>query len=149
MSVPYVRGVSEPVARLLQPSGIQVGHRAEPWRWKVCRHIKEPLEVRKRKGVVYSTECGDSGSVYIGETGRTLEDRCEERQRHTRLNAAEKSAVAEHTLTLGHWIDWESARVINIATGMMQRWIKEKLHIERLTRKKSIMNKDFRPRCKI
>ena len=43
---------------------------------------------------------------------------------------------------LGHSIDWESARVIDTATGMMQRRIKEKLHIERFSRKKSIMNKD-------
>ena len=51
MSVPYVCGLSEPVAHALGPLGIQVAHRAEPWRWKLCEHIKDPLEVGKRKDV--------------------------------------------------------------------------------------------------
>ena len=36
VSLPYVRGLSEPVARVLRPLGINVAHRAEPWKWRVC-----------------------------------------------------------------------------------------------------------------
>ena len=57
LTMPYVRGLSEPVARVLRPLGIRVAHKAEPWKWQLCKRIKDPLPVHKRKGVVYSIEC--------------------------------------------------------------------------------------------
>ena len=80
--------------------------------------------------------------MYVGETGRTLEDRCKEHERHTRLFAAEKSAVAEHALMFGHSIKRKSSKVLDTAAGIVKRRIKEKLHIERLSRQKPLMNKD-------
>ena len=85
----------------------------------------------KRKGVVYSIECNDCDCVYVGETGRTLEDRCKEHERHARLFAAEKSAVADHALKFGHAINWKSAKVLDTAAGMVKRRINQKLHILR------------------
>ena len=99
--MPYVCGLSEPVARALQPLGIRVAREAELWKWQLCRRTKDPLPVLKRKGVVYSIECNDCECVYVGETGQILEDRCKEHERHTRLFAAEKSAVADHALMFG------------------------------------------------
>ena len=98
--------------------------------------------MEKRKGVVYSIECDDCKAIYIGETGRTLEDRLKEHQRHTRLVAPEKSAVAEHALALGHEINWASARVIDTAAGEMKRRVKEKLHLVKVSRSRPAMNKD-------
>ena len=140
--MPYVRGLSEPVARALRLLGIRVAHKAEPWKWQLCKRIKHPLPVHKRKGVVYSIECNDCDCVYVGETGRTLEDRCKEHERHARLFAAEKSAVADHALKFGHSINWKSAKVLDTAAGIVKRRIKERLHIERLSRQKPLMNKD-------
>ena len=90
----------------------------------MCSGIKDKIPTSKRKGVVYSIECSDYSAVYIGETGRTLEDRLKEHQWHTRLGAVEKSAVAEHALLLSHEIDWKNAKVIDFASGVSQR-IKE------------------------
>ena len=86
----------------------------------------------KRKGVVYSIECDDCKAVYIGETGRTLEDRSKEHQRHTRLVTPEKSAVAEHALALEHEINWASARVTDTVAGVMKQRVKEKLHLVKI-----------------
>ena len=142
VSLPYVRGLSDPVARVLRPLGINVAHRAEPWKWRVCRNIKDQLQANKQKGVVYMIECEDCSSVYVGETGRTLADRCAEHQRHTRLGAADKSAVAEHALALEHNIDWKSAKVLDTAAGLVQRRVKESLHIQRMAKTRPLMNKD-------
>ena len=71
-----------------------------------------------------------------------LEDCLKEHQRHTRLGAFEKSAVAEHALLCGHVINWQSARVIDREAKVVQRRIKESLHIEKLSKKKPLMNKD-------
>ena len=87
--------------------------------------------MNKRKGVVYSIECDECNTIYIEETGRTLDDRLKEHQRHTRLVTPEKSAVAEHARTMRHEIDWAGAKVIDTATGTVKRRIKEKLHLER------------------
>ena len=110
--------------------------------WRVCRNIKDPLQANKRKGVVYLLECGDCSSVYVGETRRTLDDRRGEHERHTWFGAADKSAVAEHALTLGHNINWKSAKVLDTAAGLVQRRLKERLHIERLAKTRPLMNKD-------
>ena len=138
----YVRGLSEPVARALRPLSIRVADKAEPWKWQLCKRIKDPLPVHRQKGVVYSIECNDCDYVYVGETGQTLEDRCKKHERHTRLFAAEKSAVAGHALMSGYSINWKSAKVSDAAAGIVKRRIKEKLHIERLSRQKPLMNKD-------
>ena len=65
-----------------------------------------------------------------------------EHQLHTRLGAVEKSAVAEYALLLSHEIDWKNAKVIDFASGVSQRKIKEKLHIEAASRERQLMNKD-------
>ena len=87
--------------------------------------------MHKRKGVVYSIECNDCDYVYVSQMGQTLEDRCKEHERHTRLFAAEKSAVADHASMFGHSINWKSAEVLDTAAGMVKRRINQKLHILR------------------
>ena len=124
LAVPYTQGLSESIARILRSLGIDVAHRAAYWKWKVCSGIKDKIPTSKRKRVVYFIECSDCSAVYNGETGRTLEDRLKEHQRHTRLGAVEKSAVAEHALLLSHEIDWKNAKVIDFVSSGIQRRIK-------------------------
>ena len=79
--------------------------------------------------------------MYVGETGRTLEDRCKEHERHTHLFAVEKFAVADHALMFGHSINSKSEKVLDTTAGMVKRRFKEKLHTEKLSRQKPLMNK--------
>ena len=65
-----------------------------------------------------------------------------EHQRHTRLAAPEKSAVAEHALTMRHEIDLASEKVIDTAAGTVKRRVKEKLHLEKVSRSPPVMNKE-------
>ena len=71
----YIRGLSEPVAGVLRPLGINVAHGAEQWKWQLCKEIKDQFPVDKRKGVIYFIEGDDCKAIYIRETGRTLDDR--------------------------------------------------------------------------
>ena len=70
--------------------------------------------------------CEDCSSAYVGETGKTLADRCAEHQRHTQLGAADKSVLAEHALALEHNINWKSAKVLDTAAGLVQQRVKGK-----------------------
>ena len=74
LSVPYIQGLSESIVRVLRPVGIDVAHRANSWKWRLCRAIKDKLALSKRNGVVYCIECNDCECihVYIGETGKKV-----------------------------------------------------------------------------
>ena len=65
LSVPYIQGLSESIARVLGPIGIDVAHRANLWKWRLCKAIKDKLSLSKRKGVVYCIECNDCECIYI------------------------------------------------------------------------------------
>jgi hypothetical protein len=63
------------------------------------RSVKDDLGL-KMLGV-YSIPC-ECSQVCIGQTGRSIDTRLKERQRHVRLEHPDKSAVAKHRTNLGH-----------------------------------------------
>ena len=111
LSSPYIRGLSEPVARLLRPLRINVAYQDEQWKSPLCKEIKDQLLMDKRKGVIYSIECHDCKTIFIGESLRPLDNRLKEHNRLVDVEP-EKFAVAEHELTLGLKINWDGVRVI-------------------------------------
>ena len=62
------------------------------------------------KGVVYSIPC-ECGSLYIGETGRTLKKRLIEHKRSVR-NGDTNNGIAVHVRETEHSVQWEQAAVI-------------------------------------
>ena len=48
--------------------------------------VQQPRPDSKKKGVVYEVPCKDCPSVYIGETGRTLEKRITEHKTAMKKN---------------------------------------------------------------
>ena len=51
---------------------------------------------------VYKIKCKDCEGCYIGQTSRNLETRYKEHMRHVKHLDVEKSAIAAHSLSLGH-----------------------------------------------
>jgi hypothetical protein len=49
--------------------------------------------------------------------------------RHIRLDQPEKSAVAEHSISTGHHIDFNNVSVLDRASGYMNRLVKEAIQI--------------------
>ena len=103
-SIPYVRGVSEAVARILRPLDIRTvmqSHQRKP----VLMHVtKDRLPADTQPGVVYALGCKDCPKIYIGETARTAKKRTEEHLNHAKKGNIEMSAVAQHTLSNNHAI---------------------------------------------
>ena len=58
--------------------------------------VEQPRPNRKKKGVVYEVSCKDCLSVYIGETGRTLEKRISEHKTAVKKNDP-KNGIAVHS----------------------------------------------------
>ena len=75
-------------------------------------HPKDFIQDNKKKGEVYSIPCEDCDSVYVGQTGRTLEHRVKEHKRALYLLDDNISAVAEHSIKHEHKINWENAKVV-------------------------------------
>ena len=96
--VPYIKGVSETLRRTLQ-----VRHDI---RSRLVRP-KDAADPKKQDGVVYRIPC-ECGKVYIGQTGRPIQERIKEHSKDIRLARTQSSAVSEHVNETGHkplWVD--------------------------------------------
>jgi predicted GIY-YIG superfamily endonuclease len=89
----------------------------------LLRPVKDKLGLRTAGIYRISCECG---KVYVGQTGRTIEARLKEHRRHVRLNQPERSAVAEHSLTTYHLIDFDGASKL---TRYMDRLVRKAIEI--------------------
>ena len=70
--IPYIKGTSEIIARILKPYNICVAHRPIPTLQKVLTNVKDKDQPKDRRGAVYKIKCCDCQATYIGETGRNL-----------------------------------------------------------------------------
>ncbi|KAJ8959364.1 hypothetical protein NQ318_022050 [Aromia moschata] len=78
---------------------------------------------------VYELKC-TCGKSYIGQTGRSIQCRIKEHQRHTRLGNTDKSTIAEHVHpNENHKIDYGNIRVLDKTTRYYPRIIRESLEI--------------------
>ena len=77
---------------------------------------------------MYRIPCS-CGSVYIGETGRSVSTRISEHERCVRGHHSSKSAVAEHSLQIGHNILFREAKALSHSPFFYQRKIREGIEI--------------------
>ena len=120
VTIPYVRGTSETIARILLPYNIRVAHKPITTLRQLLTKVKDKDEPNPRQGAVYKSKCCDCQATYIGETGRNLNVRLTEHKRATR-NGDINNHIAEHHLQTNHRIDWDSAKCITYSTNYYQR----------------------------
>ena len=75
-TIPYIRGTSETIARILQPYNIRVAHKPITTLRRLLTNVKDKDKLEDRQGPVY--KCCDCQATYIGETGRNLSTRLTE-----------------------------------------------------------------------
>ena len=139
-SIPYVRGVSEAIARILTGLKIRTVARPTQMKWSVMKRVKDVLPAEDEPGVIYAIGCNDCRKVYVGETARSAKVRTKEHKGHARNGHAELSAVANHALD-GHSIHWKP-RVLGREKSAMKRKMKEALVIQKLQKRDGSMNQD-------
>ena len=110
--LPYVKGLSEQLRRCLQQQGIRAVFNSETTLRSHLVRPKDAVKPTKQDGVVYRIPC-ECGKVYIGETGRPMQDRMKEHERDIRLARTQTSAVSEHANNTGHNPLWNEAKFIN------------------------------------
>ena len=119
-AIPYIKGTSEAIARILQPYNIRVAHRPITTLRHLLTNVKDKDEPNNRQGAIYKIECSDCQASYIGETGRNLNTRLTEHKRATR-NGDVNNHISEHHRQTNHGIDWDSAKCLTYSTKYFQR----------------------------
>ena len=119
-TIPYIRGTSETIARILQPCNISVAHKPITTLRRLLTNVKDKDKPEDRQGAVYKIKCCDCQASYIGETGRNLSTRLTEHKRATR-NGDVNNHIAEHHLQTKHKIDWPSATCFMYSTDYYKR----------------------------
>ena len=130
VSIPYVKGVSEPISRILSSVGVQAA-------MKPCNTLKQALVRPKdrdrdedKAGVVYQISCKDCPAKYIGQTGRHLGERLKEHRKSTERGNHLESGVAEHVVLTAHTIDW-SPKILDQDLNQRRRLVREAVCIKK------------------
>ena len=71
-TIPYIRGTSETIARILQPYNICVAHKPITTLQQLLTNVKDKDKPEDGQGAVYKIKICDCQASYIGETGRYL-----------------------------------------------------------------------------
>ena len=112
VTIPYIKGTSETIPRILQPYNIRVAHKPTTTLRHLLTNVKDRDEPNNRQGAVYKIKCSDCQASYIGETGRNLNTRLTEHERATRNGDANNYHIAVHHQLTNHNIDWDSAQCL-------------------------------------
>jgi len=74
--------------------------------------LKDPMPDLQRRDDVYKIPCTACNSSYIGQTGRKLSQRLDERRRAVKQADFNSSALAKHAWMCDHAVDWTNVKVM-------------------------------------
>ncbi|RMX47795.1 hypothetical protein pdam_00008577 [Pocillopora damicornis] len=107
------------------PYGVRAVFKSETTLRSQLVRAKDAVDPAKQDGRI---PC-ESGKVYIGKTGRPMQDRIKEHDRDIRLARTETSAVSEHAHNTGHKLLWNEVKFIDRDPYYYTRRVKEAIHI--------------------
>ena len=94
--------------------------------------VKKRPAPSKTFGVVYVIKCSDCSWNYVGETGRSLQERQKEHSRAIRDMDVDRSEIARHAVETGHRVDPMAAAVVDKDSDWRRRVIKEAVWTKKL-----------------
>ena len=119
--LPYINGVSEVLRHCLQQQGVRTIFKSDTALRSHLVRPKDALDPTKQDGVIYKIPC-ECGKVYIGETGRAMQERIKVHDRHMRLAHTQTSET-------GHLPIWKEVKFIDRDPHWYTRRVKEAIHI--------------------
>jgi hypothetical protein len=125
--LPFVGTVFNRISRVLAQHSIKSVGLPHMKFSSLLHPVKDHLGLRTPE--VYRIPC-ECGRVYIGQTGRSVDIRLKEHQRHIRLQHPDKSAIAEHSIDQGHRIQFHSSSILATKSRYMDHIVWEAIEIE-------------------
>nr|VZI44764.1 unnamed protein product [Spirometra erinaceieuropaei] len=123
-SIPFIKGVSEVVARSLAPLGIGVAHRPDSTIRRQVMRPKDPIPKQEMSVVVYRLQCSCGSCNYVGETGRRLQTRMREHKLAVR-RLDPKSEIATHAAQMGHIFNFDAVEIVGRGADHTARQVQE------------------------
>ena len=68
--LPYTKGISKKIARVLSQHNIKVAHKPVRTVGSLFKRPKDQQNKEDKRGTVYKIKCNDCAAVYIGQTSR-------------------------------------------------------------------------------
>ena len=124
LCLPYHKEL-QPVTSILKSLNINVVFKYE----SIVKSLlikNSPTE--KDKAGVYFIPCKGCNQIYVGQTGKTLTERCKQHQYNVNT-ANPSSALFVHKREKDHFIEWENAKIIYTSTSVTERLIAESVLI--------------------
>ena len=112
----------------LQQPGVCTVFKSETTQRSQLVWPKDTVDPVKQDGVVYIISC-ECSKVYIGKTGRPMQDRINEHDRDIRLAHTQTSTVLEHAHNTGHHPLWNEVKFIDCDPHCYTCSVKEVIHI--------------------
>ena len=123
ISIPYVPGVSDAIARNIRKAGVTVHMKpSNTIRSRLVRP-KDKVDKMEQSGCVYQIKCDDCDSNYVGETSRRLSERISEHHRSS-------SPVGHHVQYNKHSFSSDSVSILHKEQDWFRRGVAEALKIE-------------------
>ena len=72
VSLPYIRGTSETIARILKPFNIRIAHKPTRTLRHLLTNVKDKDDPKDRQGTVYRIRCNDCNGTYIEENWKNV-----------------------------------------------------------------------------
>ncbi|XP_044755871.1 uncharacterized protein LOC123314576 [Coccinella septempunctata] len=134
IALPYVRGLSENICRILRDKIPEVSCAFYPVRkvGEIFSKIKDSTPNMYRSNVVYRIECGGCDKCYIGMTKQYLKNRLYQHEYDCRLSNKyknDKTALADHHFQTGHLFGFEDVKVVDFERNYFKRCVSEMINI--------------------
>ena len=109
-SIPYVKGVSERVRRVLSKKNIRTTFKPVKTLGSIFKKPKDRPAVNQLKAIVYKVKCKACNFTYVGESKSSWISRGAEHKPGTRTN--NESAIRHHAETTDHDIHPDNVELV-------------------------------------
>ena len=127
--LPYVKGVSEKIKHGCHQMGVRAVFKSCHTLRQTLTKVKNKRQDELKSRTVYEVPCKVCDKVYIGETGRSLNDRIKEHKYAVRTGN-KKNGIAVHVQESDHPVDWSSAKLRVNEQHLWKRKMLEAIHIK-------------------
>lgn len=134
ISVPYIKGLSSNLSRILSDCGFDILHTVPKKLDCIIKRGKDYLNNLRQTQLVYKINCSNCDATYIGQTKRHLLTRIKEHQSDIKKHDSNHSVISKHRLSHQHEFNWLKPEILHRENHLKKREIAEMFFIKKYDR---------------